>query len=153
MDHLELMVGNRSKVNLRQGIKTMETSLKETCIAERRESVRLLLNYFDTVTRVIRGKGNDQDQKFTEQDVLRGDKNILTQEIEQEIKEFYVYVLNLLECGLSEHPDLFKQIRPRILRGGNDAIRNLTKNLDNYFTIKLRDQETIKYQGEEKWSQ
>lgn len=120
-------------------------------------SLHALSNYWKTVDRVlIEGDKTDEDPEFTVTDVLRGDSEKLDEEIERHIRRFFVNVLELLECGLADEDPrlraLYKQLRPKILRGGNDAIRDLQKVLDQYHILKVLDTEevvNIKFEGEE----
>lgn len=121
--------------------------------SQRFENVRALYNYWNTVKRVlIDNKKTEEDPDFTLIDVMRGDTEILSTEIDKQVRDFFVYVLELLECGLADDDprikELYKQLRPKILRGGNDVIRNLQKVLGQYHILKIIDtKEIFRFEG------
>lgn len=111
-------------------------------------SLHALLHYWDTVNRVlIKGEVTPDDPDFDAADVLNGDSEELGKEIDKHIRRFFVDILELLECGLADEDPrlsaLYKQLRPKILRGGNDAIRDLQKAVESYHVLKVVDTKEV----------
>lgn len=122
----------------------METKTAwEALRAQKDVRLRLLFNYWETVKRVLTGGKTEADPDFTPEDVLRGDSELLGTETEAEVKQYFVNILELLECGLSKHPELYRQLRPKVLRGGNDAIRNIRGNIANYHVLKVVEKKSV----------
>lgn len=116
--------------------------ISEALLAAKTQRLRLLLNYWDTVKRIYEGNRTADDPDFTLENVLDGDLPHLEKDVDTEIKNFFVFILELLECGLAQNPDLYAQLRSKILRGGNDAIRNISNILKNYHVLKVTDSKT-----------
>ena len=51
--------------------------------------------------------------------------------IEHEVTQMFETILDYTQVACAA-PDTFKVLRARILRAGNDCIRKLSNNLDNY---------------------
>ncbi len=121
---------------------TTSNSASEALSFAKNQRLRLLLNYWKTIDRVYSGNRTSDDPDFTLDDVLNGDTACFEKEVSTEIKNFFVFVLELLECGLAQNPSLYVQLRSKILRGGNDAIRNISNILKNYHILKVADSKT-----------
>lgn len=125
-----------------------ENTTRGAYASQREGILRTLCNYWDNVDRVlVKGDRTKDDPDFGITEVLNGDSAILSEEIEREVRKFFVGVLELLECGLADEDPrlraLYKEMRRKILRGGNDAIRDLQKKLDQYHILKVLDSQEV----------
>ena len=75
--------------------------------------------------------------------ILEGDRTELDRLLNNTVKGVYKNILICLETGLAEHPELYEKMRTRVLRIGNDAIRQLEQETKNYHTLKITDSETV----------
>ena len=64
-------------------------------------------------------------------------KDYLKKEIEKEVTQLFESALDYAQVACA-HKDTFKALRSKILRVGNDCIRNLNTQLDRHYDVKFK---------------
>ena len=64
-------------------------------------------------------------------------KEYLKKEIEKEVTSLFEAALDYAQVACA-HKDTFKALRSKILRVGNDCIRNLNSELDKNYDVKFK---------------
>lgn len=105
-------------------------------------TLRSLLTYWKIAEELL------LDGKVSVQKVLNGNTAELQEMAENEIKAVYKSILSHLEVGLAEHQELFRKMRPLILRAGNDAIRNVAQILKDFHTLRIAESQTVVHRPE-----
>ncbi len=73
-------------------------------------------------------------EESREELVLQRSKDKLKRDIEKEITRFFDHILDISEVAIGD-PQRYKPFRSKVLRAGNDAIREAKKVLDKNYKV------------------
>jgi hypothetical protein len=69
-------------------------------------------------------------------DKLERSKDRLKRDVEKEITQLFDQILDISEVAIGD-PQRYKPFRAKVLRSGNDAIREVKKLLDRNYTVEF----------------
>lgn len=72
--------------------------------------------------------------ELKEERILIRSKDKLKRDVEKEITKFFDHILDISEVAIGD-PQRYKPFRSKVLRAGNDAIREAKKILDKNYKI------------------
>lgn len=115
-------------------------------VGDKKIIVDLLLDYWGRIMDLVDGNIDESSfenpETITYDRIIAGEGDLLRDTIKTRINAAARQILDNLESGLANDHELFKILRPKVLRACNDAFRNISDDIGDFNVLKVKERQT-----------
>lgn len=115
-------------------------------VGDKKIIVDLLLDYWGKIMDLVDGNIDESSfenpETITYDRIIAGEGDLLRDTIKTRINAAARQILDNLESGLANDHELFKILRPKVLRACNDAFRNISDDIGDFNVLKVKERQT-----------